>query len=75
MQAQDQNANRRTWLAAARRSLVLDTPALECPLERADARRDAAKHLQQAAILAVRADCPEIARQLLATWEAMEGAR
>jgi hypothetical protein len=61
-----------TWRAAARRQIVLDTAPTECAVERSYARTDAAKHLQQAALLAARAGRKDVANALLAAWEQME---
>lgn len=72
---QTENGNRRAWLAAARRTLVLDTPQLDCPLERADARKDAGRHVQQASLLAMRAGRKDAANALLAAWEQLESGK
>lgn len=63
---------RQAWITSARRQLVLDTSVTECPVERTQARQDVTKHLQQAALQAVRAGRRDVANTLLAAWEQLE---
>lgn len=65
----------RNWCAAARRQLVLDAPAMDCSVERSLAVKDAAKHVQAAALSAVRAGRKDVANALLAAWEQLEAPR
>lgn len=60
------------WRASARRQLVLDTPATDCAVERDAAKKDAGKHIQQAAVTAARAGRSDVAKSLLAAWEQLD---
>jgi hypothetical protein len=70
------NMTNQAWLAAARRQIVLDTAfSTDCAVERAAANKDAARHIQQAALMAARAGRRDVAESLLAAWEQLDSRR
>lgn len=66
------NVNERAWRASARRQIVLGGLEAASDYERADACKDSARHVQQAAICAVRAGRKDVAESLLNAWEKLE---
>jgi hypothetical protein len=59
-------------VADARRQLVLGTPVSKDAWERADSKREAARHMQRASLEAVRAGRQDVAEALLLAWERLD---